>query len=68
MDLIVFLGALLIAFLVFTWLLKVVRATLSVAITIALVVLVLQLLFGVSGGSLLTVLGDMWNWILNLFR
>ena len=68
MDLIVFLGALLIAFLVFTWLLKVVRATLSVAITIALVVLVLQLLFGVSGGSLLTVLGDIWNWILNLFR
>ena len=68
MDLIVFLGALLIAFLVFTWLLKVARATLSVAITIALVVLVLQLLFGVSGASLLNVLGDIWNWILNLFR
>jgi succinate-acetate transporter protein len=68
MDLIVFLGALLIAFLVFTWLLRVARATFSVAITIALVVLVLQLLFGVSGASLLNVLGDIWNWILNLFR
>ena len=48
MNLVLLLAALLITVLVFTWLLKVVKATLSTAIAIALLILVLQLFFGIG--------------------
>ena len=48
MNLVLILAALLITLLVFTWLIKVVKATLSTAIAIALLILVLQLFFGIG--------------------
>lgn len=41
-----------VTFLVFTWLIKVVKATLSTALTIAAIVLVLQLFFGIGPDQL----------------
>lgn len=52
MELAIAIGAVLVSFLVFTWLLKVVRATLRTAILVALILLVLQLLFGIGPGTL----------------
>lgn len=68
MDLIVFIGALIVAFLVFTWLVNVMRATVSAAITVAIVVLILQIFFGVNHTAILNALSDMWNAILNAFQ
>ncbi len=48
MEIVVVVGAVLISFLVFTWLLKVVRATLKTAFMAALILLGLQLLFGIG--------------------
>ncbi len=48
MNLLLLIAAIFIAFLVFTLLIKVVRATISTAITIAIIVLVLQLVFGIG--------------------
>lgn len=48
MNLVLIVAALLITFLVFTWLVKVVKATIGTAIAIAILVLVLQLVFGIG--------------------
>lgn len=48
MNLILLIAAIVISFLVFTWLIKVVRATIGTAIAIAILVLVLQLVFGIG--------------------
>lgn len=48
LELIISVAALIVAGLVFTWLLKVVKATLSTAISIAIIVLILQLAFGIG--------------------
>ena len=61
MDWILLIAALFIAFLIFTWLLKVVKATISTALTVAFVVLLVQLLFGV--GPI-----DLWNQIVVLWQ
>lgn len=47
-DLIVFIAALIVAWLVFTALIRVVKTTLSTALTIAVIVLILQLGLGVQ--------------------
>ena len=47
-DLIIWIGALIVAGLVLTWLLKVVKATITTAISVAIIVLVLQLVFGIG--------------------
>lgn len=52
LDLIIFVAALIVAWLAFNWLLKVVKTTLSTAIAIAAIVLVLMLFFGVQPGEL----------------
>lgn len=52
MELILVVAAIAVAVIVFGWLLKVVKATLSTALTIALIVLVLQLVFGIGPGQL----------------
>lgn len=62
MDVILLLGALLIAFFLFTWLLKVVRATISLAITVAVVVILLYIL-GISPGAIWQQLQDFWDWL-----
>lgn len=48
MEIAIIVGALLLSFLVFTWLLKVAHATLKTAISVALLLLVLQLVFGIG--------------------
>ncbi len=58
-DLIILIAAIFVAWLVFTWLVKVVKASISTAITIAVIVLILQLVFGIGPQEL-------WRQILNL--
>lgn len=48
MNIVLLVAALIITFLVFTLLVKVARATIGTAIAIALLILVLQLVFGIS--------------------
>lgn len=51
-ELIVLIAALIVTFLVFTWLIKVVKATVQTALTIALLVLILQIIFGIGPSQL----------------
>jgi hypothetical protein len=51
-DLIILIAAVVVTGLVFTWLIKVVKATIGTAIFIAAIVLVLQLVFGIGPGDL----------------
>ncbi len=59
LNLIIILAALIISWLVFTWLLKVVKTTVTTAIAIAAIVLILQLMFGIKPDQL-------WSEIINL--
>jgi hypothetical protein len=61
MDLVLLVAALLISFLVFTWLIKVVKATLWTAVTIALLVLLAQLLFGIGPTQLFDQVAALWT-------
>lgn len=58
-DLIILLAALIVSWLVFTALIKVVKTTVSTAIAIAAIVLVLQLVFGINPQ-------DLWQQIITL--
>jgi cell division protein FtsW (lipid II flippase) len=51
-EIAIVIGAVIVSFLVFTWLLKVVRATFKTAILVALTLLVLQLAFGIGPQAL----------------
>lgn len=51
-DLIIWIAAIVVAGLVFTLLVKVVKATIKTAITIAIIVLILQLCFGIGPNQL----------------
>ena len=53
LELIIFLAALVVAWLIFTWLLKVAKASISTALAIAVIVLMLQLVFGIGPQELL---------------
>jgi predicted PurR-regulated permease PerM len=46
-ELITLIAALIVSWLVFTWLLKVVKASIKTALTIAVLVLILQFVFGI---------------------
>lgn len=48
MNLVLIVAALIIVFLVFTWLLKVVKATVATAIAIGLLILAVYVLFGIG--------------------
>jgi succinate-acetate transporter protein len=61
MSWILLIGALLISFLVFTFLVKVLRAAVSTAIALALVVLVLQILFGINPGQVWQAVIGLWE-------
>jgi hypothetical protein len=54
-------ASLLVAFFVFGWLLKVAKATIGTALAIALVVLGLQLFFGVGPEELWLQMTQLWN-------
>ena len=52
MEIVMVIGALFVSFLVFTLLIRVVRATLKTAIIVALVLLALQLVFGIGPAAI----------------
>lgn len=58
MDIALLIAALIVSFLVFTWLIKVVKATLSTALTLAIVVLAFQLFYGFGFQDIVQPLGD----------
>ncbi len=52
-ELIILLASLLVAWLVFTWAVQVLKASISTAVAIAAIVLILQLVFGIGTQELL---------------
>jgi predicted PurR-regulated permease PerM len=48
MQIVIIVASVVVAWLVFTWLIRVVKTTISTALTIAAIVLVLQLVFGIG--------------------
>ncbi|NJL82455.1 MAG: hypothetical protein HC890_04885 [Chloroflexaceae bacterium] len=58
-ELIILIASLAVAWLVFTWLVKVIKASVSSALLIAGLVLVLQLIFGIGPG-------DLWQQVISL--
>ncbi|MGE5657059.1 MAG: hypothetical protein ACM37W_10615 [Actinomycetota bacterium] len=52
LELIILLAAILVSWLIFNWAIKVLKASISTAITIAVIVLVLQLMFGIGPNEL----------------
>ena len=48
MEIVLVIGAILVAWLVFTWLFKVIKVSLKTAFLIAAIVLILQFAFGIS--------------------
>ncbi|MEO0457260.1 MAG: hypothetical protein AAF152_11880 [Cyanobacteria bacterium P01_A01_bin.114] len=52
MEIVVVIGAIVVSVLVFTWLLRVVKATLKTAFLVAIILLGLQLLFGIGPGTI----------------
>jgi hypothetical protein len=61
MTWLIVIASLLVAFLVFAWMLKVVKATIGTALAIAAVVLGLQLFFGVGPQELWLQVSQLWN-------
>lgn len=61
MNLVLLIGAVIVSFLVFTWLIKVVKATVGTALLLAFVILVLQLVFGIGPNEVLQQIKDWWN-------
>ena len=47
-EIVILIAAMLISWLVFTWLIKVLKASISTALAIAIIVLILQLVFGIG--------------------
>lgn len=52
MNIVLLVAAIIVAFLVLAWMLKVAKATIGTAILVAVIVLVLQLVFGIGPGQL----------------
>lgn len=61
MDIISLLVACLISLIIFTWLVNVLRATARTAVAIALIVLLLQILFGIGPSDLTQMVSHAWN-------
>ncbi|MGD1862818.1 MAG: hypothetical protein ACFB0E_22960 [Leptolyngbyaceae cyanobacterium] len=52
MELAIVIGAVFLSFLVFTWLVKVARATFRTAVLVAVILLIVQLVFGIGPQAL----------------
>ncbi|ELR96733.1 hypothetical protein [Gloeocapsa sp. PCC 73106] len=61
MDLLILIAAIIVAWLVFTWLIKVVKISLNTAVIIAVFVLILQLVFGIGPQELWQQLRELWE-------
>lgn len=59
MQLIILIAALIVSWLIFTWLVKVLKASIGTAFSIAIIVLILQLAFGIAPQEL-------WQQIIDL--
>lgn len=68
MDLIILVGAIIITWLLFSWLIKVIKTSLSTAVIIALLVLFLQLFFGVEPQQLWQQIQQFPDIIKNIFK
>lgn len=68
MNFLVIIVALIISWLVFTALLKIVKTTLTTAITIALLVLALQLLFGITPQTVWQQVQQLWQAIADFLQ
>ncbi|MFW6358902.1 MAG: hypothetical protein ACOC0N_06790 [Chroococcales cyanobacterium] len=66
-ELIILIAAVVVAWLVFNWLIKVVKASLSTAVTIAVIVLILQLVFGIGPQELWEQIKALPETIVNTF-
>ncbi|MEL6401704.1 MAG: hypothetical protein ACFB12_08770 [Leptolyngbyaceae cyanobacterium] len=60
MEIAIVIVAIVVAFLVFTWLIKVMRATFRTALLVALILLALQLIFGIGPQALWE---NLQNWL-----
>ncbi len=67
MEPVLIIAALIVSFLVFTFLFRVAKSAISTAITIAVVVLLLQLVFGVRPGELWEQIISLWRGLLQNF-
>lgn len=61
MEIVLFIAALLVAWVVFTWLVKVLKASVKTAFIVAVIVVILQLVFGIGPQQL-------WDQIMNLLQ
>lgn len=68
MEPILIIAALIVSFLVFTFLLRVAKSAISTAITIAIVVLLLQLVFGIGPRELWEQIVGLWQGIFQTLR
>jgi len=68
MDLVILTGALIIAYLVFIGLIKIIKASLTTAISIALLVLLLQLIFGIQPEQLWQQIRELPDTLRSLLR
>jgi lysylphosphatidylglycerol synthetase-like protein (DUF2156 family) len=68
MEPILIIAALIVSFLVFTFLLRVAKSAISTAITIAIVILLLQLVFGIGPGELWEQMVGLWQGVWQNFR
>lgn len=61
MELILLVAAIAISVLIFTWLIKVVKATIGTAILVALIVFGLQIFLGIGPGDLWEAIRGLWE-------
>lgn len=68
MNWVLIIGAIVVTWLVFTWLLNVIKTTLTTALTIAAIVLGLQLLVGIGPQQLIETILQLPQTLLNLIQ
>lgn len=61
MNWILLIAAIVISFLVFTWLIRVVKATIGTAIAIAVLILLLQIFFGIGFDEVWQQIKSLWS-------
>lgn len=67
-ELIILVAAIIIAWLVFIWLVKVLKASINTALTIAVIVLLLQLIFGIGYQEIWQKILDLPNYLPQIFQ
>lgn len=68
MESVLIIVALIVSFLVFTFLIKVVKSAIGTAITIAIIVLAMQIIFGIGPRELWQEIVNLWAGVLQNFN